>query len=843
MSAFGNNQINNKYFNFMNPKVNPNYDNKSKQEELEYVKNQSKIITEQNKNIPDNYRPNYEKLQAPIPGLYGVRFPPTENPSKSENYEPMGDFLFQKGLLNRDNTYRYVTEYLNIDSSQRNKIPKIKSENNRTTNLIQDPLVFIRGSNRLLILDNNINPTTNDKISITGITQQTKLLNMINNADPILTFTDGSEYATINYFHMMSFNYLMFDRILDVEAKNYDQYRFSYIQSYDTSDLYIELAGIKGFPSSNFINNIPISTLNGKHRIYLLNPEQIGNRKNIKINNTVNNRLSDYYSDKKFYIKLVKKYKEDTRYVPITNYSFQITYYYYAGIPINRINSSYPTNLEQLQGYLNVSEPSNNIDNYLVNFPGKFINNNVYDSITNKIIQSDQVIMDLYNNFVTKNGNTSNFNGFIITLPKICTGVYFDSKDGIDLIINPDTRTDCTIFIKNVGGSEIIIRKFDNLEIAYPSPNNYIIPLEKTYNNVVMFKMVSSEFPISDYIIKKYPTSKQNNKLYWQILEDGETVYSIEILPGNYTPDSLIKEIEYKISQVPRINGLNNEIKINIDTFTNLVAFSCFKTIITAQPLKSYVLDNINVTITINHNDHNLNVGDTIIISHSLDFYNIPANYINTTHIISEVIDSNFYKIIIKNINFLNIDLNTYVETKYGGNNVNIKNYINFRLDFSYTDTCGVILGFRNCGNSSSVTKYNYIVKNNDAYESELTKDAFGNDIVIKNNFLKFDNDDYILIVSKQISGIYNNGKIKEAFAKIILKKQRDGRAINTFVNTPIYLNEPIPNLNELEFNFYSKDGELYEFNDLDHSFTLEITSLKEIPIGTGISSKTGKIN
>jgi len=108
-------------------------------------------------------------------------------------------------------------------------------------------------------------------------------------------------------------------------------------------------------------------------------------------------------------------------------------------------------------------------------------------------------------------------------------------------------------------------------------------------------------------------------------------------------------------------------------------------------------------------------------------------------------------------------------------------------------------------------------------------------------------------VVCKQIEGIYSFGKNKFAFAKILLPdpygvsgyqfNHNNRLVLDTFVDAPIYFHEPIKNLSELEFEFYSPDGELYDFNGLDHSFTIEIVILSDAPKGTGLTSFSGLIN
>ena len=75
-----------------------------------------------------------------------------------------------------------------------------------------------------------------------------------------------------------------------------------------------------------------------------------------------------------------------------------------------------------------------------------------------------------------------------------------------------------------------------------------------------------------------------------------------------------------------------------------------------------------------------------------------------------------------------------------------------------------------------------------------------------------FDNEE-------SLSTNYVNG----VFAKLLLSDAPGSILFNQYIQLAEFLSKPIKSLSEFEFNFYSPSGELYEFNGLDHSFTLEI--------------------
>ena len=58
-----------------------------------------------------------------------------------------------------------------------------------------------------------------------------------------------------------------------------------------------------------------------------------------------------------------------------------------------------------------------------------------------------------------------------------------------------------------------------------------------------------------------------------------------------------------------------------------------------------------------------------------------------------------------------------------------------------------------------------------------------------------------------------------------------------------MYIHNPIEEIKSLYFNFYDKYGNKLEYSDFEHSMTIEITTINEIPEGTNFSSHYPKIN
>ena len=122
------------------------------------------------------------------------------------------------------------------------------------------------------------------------------------------------------------------------------------------------------------------------------------------------------------------------------------------------------------------------------------------------------------------------------------------------------------------GGDKITIGKVINTIEGYIDPSNYVYKLNTTFNNVVKLEIVSSEINYTDMNI-----TCNNNKLYWQYLEDGDHIYEITIPDGYYNRESLTTYMKNNMNNMKRINAeYNVSFDINIFNTTNEVQFSAF---------------------------------------------------------------------------------------------------------------------------------------------------------------------------------------------------------------------------------------------------------------------------
>ena len=551
--------------------------------------------------------------------------------------------------------------------------------------------------------------------------------------------------------------------------------------TYKGSDIKITISGIKGDRGSlnnvTFLGNIPINYINKKHTVIMELSQN-----DIPDTCDLTSYPSDFldYSPDSFFVVLPTSMHDLSPNQPYTlyPYNYKISLLTIGTIPINYINAKYPISPDVSQGVHNITSRANNSYTFEVN------------SIS-----------------------------------------YLDSMGG---------------------GSSVYVARVISVNTGHHNPNKYNISLDKVYQNVVKARLISIEFPNSETII-----NEENNKLYWNNIDDGDTLYQIEVPIGNYTPNELEKVLEDLFFNTKRVNTGedigstytgNHLVKVDINQMTDEVTFKIFKEFNLVQPIISIIPDisldpntNNNIPgtryeLVIQQQGHNLQVGDPILITGSISTFGIPPEAINMEHTVFSVIDTNTYSIQLQRVNLSNSRFDTR-----GGESVNVFAPDKFRFRFDLQNTMGNLLGFRNAGQSNSITPFNHTISNKDEYEFDINKNIFGEEIVIENNALQLSGDNYVLLVADPLRTITSIGPTKEAFAKILLCDLPGKILFNSHVPTHEYYNDPLHELFELDIAFYKPNGELYDFNGLEHSMTIEITTVGDIPCGTGINPNTGQ--
>jgi hypothetical protein len=361
---------------------------------------------------------------------------------------------------------------------------------------------------------------------------------------------------------------------------------------------------------------------------------------------------------------------------------------------------------------------------------------------------------------------------------------------------------------------------------GYPNNNYYKISLKKTYYNVKKIRLISTEFPNTEKVIKDYPPQKKNNALYWQISNEGDKIYGIDITPGNYTILTLKEELEKKMNLIERdlLSFLNNNVTNNnyyyktnivslveIKSQTDTFSLKLFETIVLQKPLT--LVNTVSTDgfqrMRIFHPNHRLSVNDSINISNSSSTESVPSEILNTDHVIEQILDTNNYLIRLPRYNAQESDVTN------GGDAVNITYPIKFRLLFDRPGTIGHVLGFQNVGSNNSITVFNTEITNNTPYENVIDTP--------NNNVINLSGDNYILMSCPLFKESYSSGSVDGVFAKLLLASDPGTVMYNQFIQLGEDFSVPISSLSEFEVTFYDPTGELFYFNNIEHSYTLEI--------------------
>lgn len=404
----------------------------------------------------------------------------------------------------------------------------------------------------------------------------------------------------------------------------------------------------------------------------------------------------------------------------------------------------------------------------------------------------------------------------------------------IDININANSSL-------SFNNTDVFLAKIVKTLEAFVDASYYIVSLPKIFHNVVRIELVSSEFFFIDSLIKDSGNNK-NNTLYWQNIEDGDTIYSIELEAGNYTPTNLVNAIVNKTNNTKRKNYSDenpsfNNFQITLDTDKNFISFTSFKLEVLPESIIIEIVElenNYYYKLTVIHPGNFVEVGDIIEISNCNSINTVPVTVINTEHTVYEI-NKTFesYSIILPRF--------TPNQTKTSGNGgsaitIRSKNLTRFLFDKS--DTIGKILGFNNIGEENSITVFSHITTNMDNYIVDKKFNSIGN-VDNRINYFNFSGDNlYLLMYLNDYQSIFSNTTVGNAFAKILLPGALGEAVFNTFVNYPVEFDIPVSSLDQFVVRFLYPDGSVPEFNNLEHSFTLLITEKNESHEEIGTQSK-----
>lgn len=111
----------------------------------------------------------------------------------------------------------------------------------------------------------------------------------------------------------------------------------------------------------------------------------------------------------------------------------------------------------------------------------------------------------------------------------------------------------------------------------------------------------------------------------------------------------------------------------------------------------------------------------------------------------------------------------------------------------------------------------------------------------ILNRVISLEGDNYIYLTNELLETVATTGEVDHIFAKILLSDPPGSLLFNTFLSNAKYFDvTPLPKLAELEFRFVDRNGDLFNFNGVDHSISLEVEEYVDYLSDTQLSDRRG---
>jgi hypothetical protein len=235
---------------------------------------------------------------------------------------------------------------------------------------------------------------------------------------------------------------------------------------------------------------------------------------------------------------------------------------------------------------------------------------------------------------------------------------------------------------------------------------------------------------------------------------------------------------------------------------------------------------------------HNLKTGSLIRLSQTNSVPSIDGSYTIT------YVDTDTFSISFPNITTVGTfgilgksnDFYIYSATDIGGILATIINNNKFTvLDIkdinTFTFSVGNAYSNKNeIGGGDNV----FISSLHDGFNSSQTNTK--NDIL--NRSINLQGENYSFLCCNQLSNMLNSGSVKDIFARVTLDQLPNYVTFNFHNNPKTFDLAPLAKLDNLTFTVRNYDNTLYEFNDLDYSFALDITELISTSDTFNISSK-----
>lgn len=236
-----------------------------------------------------------------------------------------------------------------------------------------------------------------------------------------------------------------------------------------------------------------------------------------------------------------------------------------------------------------------------------------------------------------------------------------------------------------------------------------------------------------------------------------------------------------------------------------------------------------NQFIRITHPNHNLELGDMVQIDLAVNTNNTPETVINNLHPIHKILDRDTYMLRIRpHQPFVVKDIVMQGE-------VIVTFPIYFQLLFDKLDTVGPFLGFDIIGSRNAKTSYRKVILNTELYETEAGCQEVTNRLIRLEPILP----SYFFLCIEELPTYRNCGLVRSVYTKVrIVELNQVVHLIDTFVPVICFCEPIIGLLPFLRVSIRWPNGDLVDFGNQNHSFTLVMTELQARPEETGISAR-----
>ena len=353
--------------------------------------------------------------------------------------------------------------------------------------------------------------------------------------------------------------------------------------------------------------------------------------------------------------------------------------------------------------------------------------------------------------------------------------LYIYGMKGIEIPFMPVPSNQVNIIIDNHLSNSSSIKSTDD---KYRN----VIDINIPYNGVNIIKPV----PDNNYIIK--PIIKED------FFEYSEKDFNNITIPG-YFKNSFEYLQEYSNSLENIIDKYNN--------FTN----------------DKFWIDNNDSFNEINSYDYNYIVIEGIYLGY--------GGYITeTTDENDNIVNSvDGYKVLETFKNTTNNGFNIVIDLEEREMNLNLTKDDFFDKQFNYSSSLTNTIP---AGLINKINQFNLL--NTNIFKKTINIGKLGSLCKKKINApLNLEGENYIYLCIPQFSHLLNTSKpiINSAFAKILLPGETNKTIFNSHIGgSVVFYNGEITELSDIEVAFMTNNKNLFDFNGLDHSFTLEIFEL-----------------